>query len=561
MGKMSNFMENFFFEKEQESVFDGQRYIRDLESGVFRDRWNLGVLKTGGGQWLLKDFVQEPNAIFTGAMGSGKSVAAAFSCITWMAANSDKTIMFVCDVVKGAGDYAALFNLPNVYTSLNESGYDAEEGVRRIIDLVSSESSSRQEMFNEVGATNISAYEQITGKKMARIITVIEEFHSTPEKVMEFKKNFKKKYSTAEKFFTLMKIGRSQGIWFIAASQKGTSSDVPTEIINNFTQKQIGKVSVGEATYMLGKPDPAYIDSSMKGRMFTEYGEVQFPALSKQHVSGAKLVEEIKNSSDLLLKTYAKPFDAECSYLNDSLIRDYLNGKSPKELYKTKKLTELAESIESQNGELVVEVIHDKLGWKWEKLNSRTDLHGLCAIATDLDGKKYSVLYEKTKVSGRHLSSLMQGAKKNCCSGGILYSPLIGMPSSIYKIAKEHGLLILDYNDIVRLSRQIDDNRIDLAQQMFFDIANNDNEDEEFAIENEQVILPKKQVKPKPKSPLEDLTPEERRERFLKSRPQAPVISAEEIVLAPPYKILEKLRAKHIAADRIKAEMEAKKRA
>lgn len=586
---MSKFLDQYFFPPEKGNVFDASRYLGDLETGIFRDRFCLGVIESEGGKWHLKDFVQEPNALYVGAMGSGKSYAAAFTTTTWMAANSDQTIMFICDVLKGAADYAPLFSLPNVYTSVNEKGFDAEEGTRRVIDLVYSEAMARQELFNEVSAPNITAYENKTGKKMARIVVVIEEFHAVPNKVFEFDKNYKKKHTIAEKFFTLMKVGRAQGVWFVAASQRSLKSDVPSEIVSNFLNKQMFKVSLGEATYVLGDARPSLLKSSQKGRCYSDFGAIQFPAF------GANPKTDFHITMKAVLERYARPLQAECAYLNDKLIKNYLNGKDTKDLYKNKKLSELAETIESLHGELVIETLHEKLGHQWMSVDSKLDQYGICGIATNELNQRFVIMYiPGGKVTGKTLVNLARSAKANNAISGILYSPMVGFASTVYRDAKDEKLLIFDHTDMIRIARQIDAGKVDLALRMYEELANND-DDEMFEGEASSprtparpvtVIDPVKDLNPtkqyvKPDNKVEyeaaqvdtskrslakktasEIEKDMKRLEGLKvARSVRSILqpSPEEILAGPPLEVLEKYRTKHVSAERVDSELKGTK--
>src|SRR5690606_23721449 len=117
---------DIFIPPSKDKEFNFSRYLSDLEEGRFRDQWNLGVSEEK--KWLLKNFAVEPNAAFIGAMGSGKSVAANFTILTWLLANSDQTIVFVADTLKGANDYQALWDADQVFPVLNSEG-----GIHRVI--------------------------------------------------------------------------------------------------------------------------------------------------------------------------------------------------------------------------------------------------------------------------------------------------------------------------------------------------------------------------------------------------------------------------------------------
>lgn len=270
-------LNDLFLPKMKDDEFNLKRWLSDLDAGEFRDYWNLGVSEQK--KWLRKSFSSEPNAIFIGAMGSGKSVAANFTILTWMLANSDQTVLFIADTLKGANDYQALFDYDQVFPVLS-----SEAGIHRVIDLMYDEAMARREAFNEVQAENIHEYEKKIRKKtsnpdfkLARCVLLIEEFHAIPYNILNFDKDFKIPNTSAFKFHQIMRIGRSMGTWVIACSQKGTKSDVPSEIIPNFTQKQIFRVNRNEASYFLSDTKAAEIRTDQKGRCETDYGSIQFP--------------------------------------------------------------------------------------------------------------------------------------------------------------------------------------------------------------------------------------------------------------------------------------------
>ena len=453
-------LDKLFFPPKAANEFTLDRYVRAIESGEFRDLFNLGVCETGGGTWLLKDFTQEPNALFVGSMGSGKSYAACFTMATWLMANSDKTILFIADAVKGANDYSMLAAYEQVYMITGDGGRNAQVLIERVIDMVFSEAMARKDKFNEHQAISVVDYEAKTGKQMARIVIMLEEFHSIPYQMFEFERNFKKPHTIANKFHQLMRIGRSYGIFICAASQKSTKSDVPPEVVPNFTQKQIFKVSLGEAQYVLGRGDPAHLTSAQKGRCYTEYGAVQFPYLPKE-------------TQGVLLKRYVKPLTADCAYLNPRLIADYLEGKSTKELYHLKKLSELAEAMESFDGELILQIIHERVGNTVERLDSRTDNFGACLIITTPSGERKIVMYRPdSRIGIKTLTNLSAGMIYYKCSSALMYCLGENLPQAIYNSANDLNVKIFDHEDIKLIARQIDANKIQNARRLESELAN-----------------------------------------------------------------------------------------
>jgi hypothetical protein len=456
MGKL----DKMFFPPRGANDFTLERYTGAIESGEFRDKFNLGVCDAGGGSWLLKDFTMEPNALFVGTMGSGKSYAACFTLATWLMTNSDKTIVFIADAMKGANDYAALFKYDQVYPITSDGGRDAPALIGRVIDMAYSEAMARKDLFNESQSISVKDYEDKTGKPMARIVIMLEEFHSIPYQLWEFDKNFKVSHTIANKFHSLMRIGRSFGIFFLAASQKSTKSDIPSEVVPNFTQKQIFKVSLGEANYVLGRPDPAQLNSAQKGRCYTEHGCVQFPYLPI-------------DAQSILLDRYVRPLSAECAYLNPDLIKDYLEGKSTKELYKLKKVSELTEAMEFFDGELVLQIIHEKIGNGVERIDSKTDNYGVCMIVTTPSGERKVVMYKHdSRVGHKTLTNLSQAVHYHQCGSGLLYCLAENLVQNVYKSAEELGIKVYDHEDIKLIARQIDAGKLDGARLLEEQLAN-----------------------------------------------------------------------------------------
>jgi hypothetical protein len=108
-----------------------------------------------------------------------------------------------------------------------------------------------------------------------------------------------------------MRIGRTLGMWVMAASQKLTKSDIPPEIVPNFTQKQVFRISRVDSAYILGDSKAAEIRSDQKSRCETDYCPVQFPLIPQD--------EQI-----ILLSQSVKPLSSECAFLNLDLIKDRL---------------------------------------------------------------------------------------------------------------------------------------------------------------------------------------------------------------------------------------------
>lgn len=438
------FLNKLFLPDNNIADYDVKQYITDLNSGKFRNYMNLGLMEKDGNVSVnLQRFDKSPNALYIGAMGSGKSVAANFTLLTWMLSNSDQTVLFIVDTLKGANDYQKMFDYEQVYR------VHSEQGVIRVIDLLYDETMERRDQFNKYQADSIEDFEKKSGKKMARVVTLMEEFHVIPNIILDFERNYKNEGSAAFKFFQLMKIGRSYGIWFIACSQKGTKSDVPPEIVPNFTQKQIFKVSRAESSYFLGDTKAGDIKTDQKGRCETDFGPVQFPFIPM-------------DSQDLLLKKYMKPLKSECLYLTDKLIKDYLGGNSTEELYRLKKITDLCKGIESFDANLVIAILHKKLGHKVSMIDDKVDTFDIGLIVEwDKYMKLAVTVRTKSKITIKHLQKLLKGMVEYNCPRGIVYTSQEDVSPTIYKFAHENNIEIVDHEDLIKLARRIENKKID----------------------------------------------------------------------------------------------------
>lgn len=449
---INSWIDQIFIPKTESKEFTFERYLKELKDGEYRDKFVFGVLENESKLHSVNMF-KAPNSLYVGSMGSGKSKGAVFSIMTWMLANSDQTILFIVDPMKGAGDYSALFDKVGKTKKPYNQVYDilsSEQGIIKLIDMIYDEAMARRNAFAEVNAESLPDYESKTGKKIARILTVMEEFHAIPFAIMNFYPDFKTDLSTANKFHTLMRIGRSYGIWFVACTQKSTKSDIPTEMTPNFVNKNIFRVSSAESNYLLGDPRASQIKPTQQGRCFTEYGVTQFPLFETKE----------SNTEERLLKKFMKPLNAECVYLNEKIIVEVLSGRDSKDQLKHKKLTELVESIEAYNSDLVVTLFHEKQGQKVETIDSKLDNFQLSHVIHYNNDVKAAVMTrckkDHNKITTKHLARLKNGMDRYECNYGIVYTSMNNLPAGLYKFAGALGIELVDHEDFVRAAYKVE---------------------------------------------------------------------------------------------------------
>lgn len=465
-------LERIFLPPVMIKEFTAERFIRDLQSKEFNDQFVLGVLEKEGGKWLKQDFVESPNAIYVGAMGSGKSRATVFSILTWMLANSEKTQLFIVDPLKNAGDYGPFFaktggkrKFEQVYEILNSN-----EGIMRLIDLIYDEYIERQKIFKKINSESIKDYEKRSGEVINRCVVVFEEIHAVFQAI-DFGTNFKKPLTPANKFWQLMKVGRAAGIWFFGATQRGFSSDIPTEIVNNFVNKLIFQVGVNESNYFIGNKGAAEITAEQKGRCLTQYGFVQFPYVNNEDI-------------ERLLEQYVKPLKGKFAYLTPKIMESYLQGTTIEEIYDNKKLNELVQSIESNEAELVVSILHKRTGHKVEKIDSSSNMQGVSHIIEINKDVRVAVVTRasatKKKVNKKHLVNLKKAMTIHECVRGIIYTSSTDLSAALYKAADERDIEIVDHEDMLRMAF-----RIEQGEQIEVDkLADDDKESGKYQRDN-----------------------------------------------------------------------------
>lgn len=283
--------------------------IKDLEKivkeGLLKDKFLMGQMSDTG-ELFSKDFLKEPNALFAGSMGSGKTVALMMTISTWMMANSDNTQLFIVDMLKGANDYQNLFGFKQVHPVVG-----SREKLLNLIDMLYDEAMARRDELNSVQAESIQDYESKTGKKLSRCVVVFEEFHAIPYGELDFHNQYKIQGTPANKLHVLYRIGRSYGIWFLMATQKATKSDIPPELIANAVTKLAFRMSKAESAYLIGSTKAGELTALERGVAESDWGKIAFSYWSP---------EELK----VLLLKYVNDTEVEGLVITTALINEKL---------------------------------------------------------------------------------------------------------------------------------------------------------------------------------------------------------------------------------------------
>lgn len=136
-----------------------------------------------------------------------------------------------------------------------------------------------------------------------------------------------------------------------------------------------------------------------------------------------------------------------------------------KVIYENYTLEELVLNHKNLSLSLIVKEIHKRM--KKEPVTNfdeKTNPFGICQVINWND-KKVAIMTrdsndpltnEGWNFTERHLFKLSKAMEANECRRGILYTVSHSLPNILYKKAMDHLIEIVDYEDLLRLARQID---------------------------------------------------------------------------------------------------------
>lgn len=381
---------------------------------------------------VRKSLMDEPNSLFVGSLGSGKSTAMVSTVLSFIKQNPT-SLVFIVDLIKGAKDFNPLFKLDKVIPVL-----DSPQKLYNVIDLLFDELYSRMKEFKKVEASNINDFEEKTKSKMDRCMLVIEEFHSIPYQHLYFDKNYKTPNTAAYKFHQLMRMGRSVGIWITAATSRATRTEVPAELIPNFSHKQVFRVSSAESSYLLGHTKASDLTVQEQGVCETEEGKVAFPFYSPEELK--EMVKHI-NSSDF-----------KCEYINMELIREALKVKTDEEQINSKSLIDLVQNINQFDKLKVLSLVHQKQGAIVESVD-----HVNSVLIVKQKSQKTAIIF-KDLIKAKDLFALHRYMQEGQIDKGIIYTLDDKVPSSLYKYALDLKLDIIDREDLGYIVKMLEKN-------------------------------------------------------------------------------------------------------
>lgn len=444
-----------------------QTYRQLLDSGRLRDRFCYGIADSKKGFHIVNP-IKDPGALFCGGMGSGKSEAMKFTVGTHMAANSDHTLYLLVDMEKGMNEYASLFKYENVITALNDPAK-----IVPVIDMVYDEYLARKDLFTQEGikVNNILSYEEMaknpdfiekmkkrgidTPKKLSRIVICCEEFHAIPNsKQVQFSFRYDTPGTIANKLRLLLRAGRSYGIVLLAASQRATSGDFPTELKPGISEIMAFKTANPMDMAALNLPHGDKIRET--GRCANKDGFIQFPYFPR------------KGDFERLLDAYHKPFNASLIAHSLDDFKTALSGEGNDGMVDVKPLKELLINASSFSITAIAIRILKEFDYKILPIENE-------AMAVDIvaekDGQKVAIMTISEKMTkDKRVDAFVEGANLlNCDRAIILGFESIPMRTSTGTIAinGEEGIIV-DSEDLLRIA-EVMDNKEALKEAGQFD--------------------------------------------------------------------------------------------
>lgn len=459
---VTKILDKVFLAPEEKVEGDLNSYIKALNSGRFNDKICYGISDKDKGFYVI-DPIMRPGALYCGGMGSGKSIAMRFTVVTHMVANSHNTFYILVDTLKGMTDYVQLFQdeiddfgvvikenpyKKNVVAAVNDSAK-----IVPVIDMVYEECMARKDEFSRVGANNVYSYDKLIREKdnpnykgIARIMICIEEFHAIPNSPqVKFGMKVDQKGSIASKMKDLMRIGRSYGIFFMLASQRATSEDIPSQLKPGLSTMMAFRMNnPGEASAM-NLPHAQDIGVKQQGRCAYEDGFIQYPYISDSVL-------------DRMLKQYYKPLEGQLLKAQSEEYHAALKGEGNDGMVWIKPYKDI---IKFSN-QYEVKTIATRM---LKAFNINVEIQPNETFVADMIGTKYEDRYairlinNREQGSKKEIDALIKGADALNCNKILIIVVEVNPPMAVTSLERgpeASKTTILDNDDLIQIANMLD---------------------------------------------------------------------------------------------------------
>lgn len=280
-------------------IQEGELFSKKSADGI-----SLPVGKGDGSVTQYIDFGQRSSqhAIITGATGSGKSTLLHTIIMSAILNYSPEELNLYLMDFKSGTEFKIYETIKVPHIKLLALDALQEFGESILMELVA-EQNRRSQLFKDSGEyTNLKAYVTATGKKLPRILVVIDEFQI----LFNESSNRKVAQHCAELVNKIVTEGRAFGIHLIMATQTLRSIREKTTISNSTLEQmriRIGlKCGEDDASYIFGENNAKDALSKMKGAIGTAVYNPEFTEANNQGFRVAycsekeqrRLLEEVK---------------------------------------------------------------------------------------------------------------------------------------------------------------------------------------------------------------------------------------------------------------------------
>ncbi len=232
------------------------------------------VLGVGSDGVFALDLARDgPHALVAGTTGAGKSELLRTLVASLAASNRPDELGFVLVDYKGGAAFGACAQLPHTAGLVT----DLDDGlVERALVSLRAELKRREALLAQAGVADISTYRS-TGRPLARLVIVVDEFASLAEELPEF----------VGGLVGIAQRGRSLGVHLVLATQRPegvVSADIRA---NTNLRICLAVTREAESRDVIDTPDAARISRTTPGRAFARTGHGELHAFQCARVGGA----------------------------------------------------------------------------------------------------------------------------------------------------------------------------------------------------------------------------------------------------------------------------------
>jgi S-DNA-T family DNA segregation ATPase FtsK/SpoIIIE len=253
------------------------------------------VLGTGPKGAFAVDLAHDgPHALIAGTTGSGKSELLQTLVASLAVANRPDELTFVLVDYKGGAAFGACSSLPHTVGLVTD--LDGSLVERALVSL-SAELKRRESLLAQAGTVDIDAYRR-AGRKLARLVIVVDEFASLAEELPEF----------VGGLVGIAQRGRSLGVHLVLATQRPEGVVNADIRANTNLRICLGVTRDTESRDVIDTVDAARISRATPGRGYARTGHGELHLFQCGRVGGAAESPAVSAAHDAHVTVRLSPF-------------------------------------------------------------------------------------------------------------------------------------------------------------------------------------------------------------------------------------------------------------